>query len=291
MNIIKQYLVECILEASKNLYLSSDNSRVLSLLRRTIIQSFDLKNDINEMKKKTDLAKLAIKMGEIQRYLTKTKIDFHKFSDVFTEHTNLLIPVVKELLESVDSVEFSKIQEELSENAKQQKNAKIIDVIGKPKEQPNKSAEIVLGQKLKVIHPKPDSNPIRKELSKISPEYTETFMAQIKAIDAMLKRWQKAEFYQQEIKYFSELMGENVSFLEKKKTENLANLFRIVGATLFLVLRKDIVADKDIIESLRAALIVIVASLRKKDVDIEAYQKRTETLETKLGQLMERNVS
>ncbi len=72
MDIIKQYMVQCVTTASNNLRLNAQKIEIVAMLRDVIVKSTDLESDIHTMKKITELSTLAIRFNEIYSYLIST---------------------------------------------------------------------------------------------------------------------------------------------------------------------------------------------------------------------------
>jgi len=106
MDLIKQYIVQSISAASSNLRLSNQHIEVLAMLKEVILRSKDIKYDLNQMKKITELSKIAIKLSEMYHYLDEGKVDFLKASDKFKEHSFNLIKELSCMLDNVNPYSF-----------------------------------------------------------------------------------------------------------------------------------------------------------------------------------------
>ena len=71
-------------------------------------------------------------------------------------------------------------------------------------------------------------------------------------------------------------MDENSVLSRKIGFEILAGMHRIISRALILIRNRDLMPGKEVIENLRACLIVIVAVVRGKDVDINNYLNKAE---------------
>lgn len=65
--------------------------------------------------------------------------------------------------------------------------------------------------------------------------------------------------------------------------EILSNMHSIISKALLLIRNRDLMPGKEVIESLRACLIVIVAVVRGKEVDISNYLNKAEDFGNKLA--------
>ena len=90
MDIVKQYLVQCISTAANNLRLNSQKIEIVAMLRDIIVKSNNLDDDIHNMKKITELSTLAIRFNEIYSYLSQPQIDLFKFSEKIKEHSSYI---------------------------------------------------------------------------------------------------------------------------------------------------------------------------------------------------------
>ena len=91
MDLKKEYISQVLTTASHNLRLTSEKIEVIAILKEFIAKSGNVGESIVEMKKITELSKFAIKLGEVNIYITGDKIDFLKLSERFKEHSHNLI--------------------------------------------------------------------------------------------------------------------------------------------------------------------------------------------------------
>ena len=106
MDIVKQYMIQCISTAANNLRLNSQKIEIVAMLRDIIIKSNDLEDDIRIMKKITELSTLAIRFNEIYSYLSQPQIDLFKFSEKIKEHSSILIKDMSHMLDIVTPDSF-----------------------------------------------------------------------------------------------------------------------------------------------------------------------------------------
>ena len=83
---------------------------------------------------------------------------------------------------------------------------------------------------------------------------------------------------EEEIVKYIKIMKSNAEFSKEIGFTILAEMHTIFFSTLTIISEEKIVVDKNLIESLRACLIVIVAVVRGKDVDITNYLNKAESL-------------
>jgi len=292
MDLIKQYIIQSITAASNNLRLSSEKIEVVALLREAITKSEDLKADLSEMKKVTELSTLAIRLNEIYNYLTQSQVDLFKFSEKFKEHSQYLI---KDLNHMLDMVNPAIIKQSLD---------KIKGIRQKGKTDSVKSPEVKvnLAEGIKIdlsrrkyeetTFEKSETDKIKEKLILEEEKDEETFFIQnyeseilkpIKPLDAMLKQLSKNEINSDEVLNFARIMQTNGEISLKIGFEIISSMHQIVSKALFMIRTRDLMPGKEVIESMRACLIVIVAVVRGKEVDITNYLNRAEEFGRKLN--------
>ena len=285
MDLIKQYITQSISAASNNLRLSTEKIEVVALLREAILKSEDLQNFIKEMKKITELSTFAIRLNEIYNYLTQNQIDLFKFSDKFKEHSQYLIKDLSHMLDIVSPVSLKNKLEDISSK----KNEEIY----KPSEN-NINVDLSKRKYENINFDKPETDEIKEKIIFEDEKDDEDFFIQnyeteilrpIKPLDAMLKQLSKNEFNSEEILSFANLMNNHGEISARIGFEIISNMHNIIAKALMLIRTRDLMPGKDVIESMRACLIVIVAVVRGKEVDITNYLNRAEEFGKKLQNL------
>ena len=276
MDLIKQYIAQSLTAASNNLRLTNHQLEALGLLREVLLKSDDLAADIGKMKKITELSTLAIRLNEIHDYLTHHKIDFFKFSDQFKEHSRYLINDLTNLLEIDNPALIKSAINKLNSVQNKKESAQI---------------EVILSED------KSDSNPF-EENDNDSPEditeddveskedffksYEKLILKPIKHIDSMLKQFANNDINYEDLSRFTEIIKVNGEVSEKNGFEIISNMHRIIYKALMMIKSRELMPGKDVIESMRACLIVIVAVVRGKDVDITNYLNKAEDFEREI---------
>ena len=198
MDLVKQYIVQCIVTAANNLRLSPEKIEVVALLREEIMHAEDLEKLIPEMKKVTTLSTFAIKLGEIYNYLVKGKVDFLKLSDKFKEHGSFIVQELNNILEKISPQSFRQVSAEIAEHLASsikkeesieptvEKKGLIVEEIKKvPLEQETKNEKKEPGnEKLKeefILDIEEKNEEIQFE------KYEERILSPIKSIDKFLK--------------------------------------------------------------------------------------------------------
>ncbi len=284
MELIKQYIIQSISAASNNLRLSTQKIEVVALLRETIVKSENLEVDIKGMKKITELSTLAIRLNEIYSYLTQNQIDLFKLSDKFKEHSQFLIKDLSHMLDMVNPATFKSALEKLKENSVEGTNSEIPQSIPASNEN---------GINVDLSKRKPDSSLFAEsESNKLKEKiifeedkededlffqnYENEILKTIKPIDGMLKQLSKNEVSSEELSSFAKVMKTNGDISAKIGFDIIANMHWIISKALQLIKTRELMPGKEVIESVRACLIVIVALVRGKEVDINNYLNRAE---------------
>jgi hypothetical protein len=285
MDLIKQYIVQSISVAANNLRLSTEKIEVVALLRDAIVISENVEYDIKEMKKITELSTLAIRLNEIYSYLAQPQIDFLKFSEKFKEHSQFLIKDLSHLLEIVGPPEFkkalgkltgSKVEKEIADrnhdNPNKDKDERVIEVPLKEKgniEDILKPETDLLKEKL-ILEDDKDTEDL------LFQNYESEILKPIKSIDKILKQLSKNEIEPEAILKLAKIMNKNGEISNKIGFEIIANMHKIISKSLLLIRARELMPGKEVVESIRACLIVIVAVVKGKEVDITNYLNRAE---------------
>ncbi len=279
MDLIKHYINQSITIASNNLRLNNQQIEVVALLKEAISKSENLSDDLINMKKITELSLLAIRLNEIYNSLTQNQIDFLKVSDQFKEHSRYLIKDLGRMLDISTPASFITAIEKINRNLVLPKEVIKVDLSKRvPDEEPfvkSKSEEI----KEKIILEEYNDN----EDEDIIQNFEPTILGPIKPLDNLLKKISNNEIDYEELIKFSNLMDENAVLSRKIGFEILSGMHRIISKALLLIKNRELMPGKDVIESLRACLIVIVAVVRGKDVDINNYLNKAEDFGNRLA--------
>ena len=270
MDFIKQYITQSINAASNNLRLNTQQIEIIALLKNVIIKSEDLGNDLISMKKITELSTLSIRLNEIYNHLTQNQVDLLKVSDTFKEHSRYLIKDLSYLVENVSLPSFQKAIEKINFSPLVNDEIKI---------------DFSKRQVEEELFVKPDENTQKEKLvlEEISDDedlffhnYEVSILKPIKSLDTMLKGLIKNEIDHDQLSSFSKLMQDNGKLSTKIGFEIIANMHWIIAKALNLIKTRDLMPGREVIESIRACLIVIVAVVKGKEVDISNYLNRAE---------------
>jgi hypothetical protein len=287
MDLIKQYIIQSLSAASNNLRLSTEKIEVVALLREVIVRSDDLPNDIKLMKKITELSTLAIRLNEIYNFLTQGQIDLFKLSDKFKEHSQFLIKDLSRMLDTVNSNNFKKALEKLNETRtaefsvkeanEQKKESLSIDL---SKRQPDEN--VFVKSETEIIKEKIILEEDKDEESLFIQNYESEILKPIKPIDTLLKDLLKNEYNPEDLLNYANLMKTNGELSAKIGFEIISNMHRILSKSLLLIRTRELMPGREVVEALRACLIVIVAVVKGKEVDITNYLNRAEEFGKKI---------
>lgn len=287
MDLIKQYINQSITIAANNLRLNNQQIEVVALLKQTIGKSENLSDDLINMKKITELSLLAIRLNEIYNSLTQNPIDLLKISDQFKEHSRYLIKDLGHMLDITTPTVFKNAIEKLNSAIVFPKEEIKIDLSKRiPDEEPfikPETEEI----KEKIIF----SEDIDDEDEELIQKFEPAILGPIKPLDNLLKKISNNEIDYEELIKFARIMEENEALSRKIGFEILSSMHHIVSKALLLIKNRELMPGKEVIENLRACLIVIVAVVRGKDVDINNYLNKAENFGNKLATLKNKETS
>ncbi|MBI5727804.1 MAG: hypothetical protein HY965_08125 [Ignavibacteriales bacterium] len=280
MNLAQQYLAQVVSHSANNLRLSSEKIEIVGLIRELLLSSTAIESDIKNMKKVTEFSRLAIKLSEILHFLSEDKVDFLTISEKFKAHGNDLtrdfgvfiasvnIREVKSAINKLDEFRLTNpvVPENPAQNAPETKQ-----------EEQSASTE---GERNKERFIMEDDKVADEDM--LFQNYEAAIMRPIKTLDALFKKIQKGDIHPDEYIHCAKMMKANSELSARFGTEIIANMHRIVAKGLILLKNREIMPGKEVIESLRSCLIVIVALVKSKEVDISAYLNRAEEFHTKI---------
>lgn len=283
MDLTKQYIIQVIGLASNNLRLSSQKIEVVSLLKERIGNSDNLGTDFQNMKKITELSKLAIRLNEIYLYLSSNKVDFLKLSEKFRDHIQLIIKDLSYLLDSTNPSSFKDSIQKLNEYRSLSITTEPV-VNSEQQEENEKSSRIAVkleNEKLKEKFILEDDKHDDDDQTYFQ-NFEVTILKPIKHLDSLLKKVVLGTTDNEELQQYSEIMKFNGNLSEKFGSEIIANMHKIFAKALLYIKEGTLIPDKELIEQMRACLIVIVALVRNKEVDIKIYLNRAEEFGKKI---------
>ncbi|MBI5806769.1 MAG: hypothetical protein HZA74_00070 [Ignavibacteriales bacterium] len=274
MDFAKQYIIQCIIAAANNLRLSSEKIETIAIIRERLNDSKDLLEEIKNFKKVTELSKLGIKLHEVYNFIDNGKIDFSKLSDKFKEH---VFSLVKELNTSLDILTPHSIREIFNRISPNETKEVVSEIQIKGTSTPlDEAIEIPKRSRADEIKEEIIFEDLEKENPFNFENYEEKIIKPVKELDAFLNRVLKFNYTDGEMNSFIKILNENAEISKKISFEVISNMHMILAKGLELINQKKIAPSINVIESLRACLIVIVAIVRNKEVDITNYLTRAE---------------
>lgn len=272
MDLVKSYINQSITIASNNLRLNNQQIEVVALLKEAIAKSDNLSDDLINMKKITELSTLAIRLNEIYNSLTQNPIDFLKISDQFKDHSRYLIKDLGHLLDISTPASFKSAIEKLRSSIIFPKEEIKVDLSRRVYEDEPFTLQETEELKEEIIF----TQDVNNEAEEIIQNFEATILSPIKPLDNLLKKISENDIEYEELIRFSKIMNENADLSRKIGFEILSGMHKIISKALILIRNRDLMPGKDVIESMRACLIVIVAVVRGKDVDINNYLNKAE---------------
>jgi hypothetical protein len=271
MDLIKQYIVQCISNATNSLRLSTQKIEVVALLREFISNSKNLESDIKKMKTITQFSTLAIRLYEIYNYLTQGQVEMNRLSEKFKEHSQYLIKDLNHMLDIVNPSSFKEAIYNLYKDNQVEPDNEIKIDLSKRKaedisfddtEQDNLQEKIVIDEE--------------KGEDIFFQNYESNILKPIKPLDTILKNIIEGEADKNDIISFANTLQHNAEISNSAGFEIIANMHKIVAKALRLINCGELKPEKQVIESMRACLIVIVAVVRGKEVNITSYLNKAE---------------
>jgi len=266
MDLVKVYLIQSITTAANNLRLNPQQIEVVGLLRETIVNASDLGAELLLMKKSTELSKIAIRLGEIHSFLTQGKVDFVRISEQFREHSRYLIRDLNQFLENVSPKVYKDAFNKINNGHSTSIDVELVD-------RSKLAGEILIQNDLIG-----DENIIEEKKTNhySSIDIEKKILSPVKSVDEILKKIPSGNVTDKELVHYFELMKEHASLASSHGFQLIAKMHGTIASALDAMNKGNLLADKAVIESLRACLIVIVAVVKRKDVDITGYLNRAE---------------
>ena len=279
MDLAKQYIIQCVVAAANNLRLSSEKIETVAIIRERLSNAADLNEEIKNFKKITELSKLGIKLGELVNFIDNGKIDFLKLSDKFKEHSYSLVREISSVLDVVTPQMARALFQKFSEDTIKvdlTKREETASAAVPTSVKPPIELEIPIRTKADELKEAIIFEELNKETAFNFENFEERVLKPVKELDSFLNRVLKFDYTENEISNYIKVMKEHAELSQKIGFEILSNMHRIFSSGLEMINQKKIPPSANIIESLRACLIVIVAVVRGKEVDITSYLNRAE---------------
>ena len=276
MDLVKQYIIQSINTASNNLRLSSQQIQIVGLLREIIIKAKDLGNDLLRMKKVTEFSTLGIRLTEIHNFLTQNQVDFLRVSEKFRDHSRFLIKDLNYILENISLEKFKTAKENLlNSKLKTEGEIKVDLTERKPSSEfLNKEIEESLKEEI-IFADDSEADEFQK--------YEKIVLEPIKSIDEFLKTLNEHAKDVAALNKYSEMMRKNAELSSKTGFEMIANMHTILSKSFNKIKLGNLDVSTEHIKAMRACLIVIVAIIRNKEVDISEYIEKSKNLEKEVS--------
>ncbi len=308
MDLIKLYITQTITAASNNLRLSSEKIEVVAMLKEFVTNSETMESDLKRMKKITELSTIGIRLHRTYTFLTEEKIDFAHISENFKEHSQWLVNDLSHLLDMVNPKTFKEVLSKVNEKYKE-KNEKPEEI------EPDKEIEEISVDLSKRKHDVDefditiDDETIEKNLYIEADKEPETAAPKAKDIKVKEETKKEASAKKEPEEKFEDVILKSINILEsfleeiltdekslskidpllKKLDKNvklcLENdqfvvswMQKMLSDTLLLIQDKTYEPDEELVDSMRACLIVSAAIIRGKEVDISGYLTKAENL-------------
>ncbi|MBL1213592.1 MAG: hypothetical protein HND52_09560 [Ignavibacteriae bacterium] len=281
MDLKKEYINQALTTASHNLRLTSEKIEVVAILKEYISKNNNVSDSIVEMKKITELSKFAIKLGDVNNYINSDKIDFIKLSEKFKEQSHNLIIELSSVLDKVTPDHLRELldrtNKQIEEESFDSEPEEESDVNGEIKnddyeleEENYKSASDILKESIIM-----EDLPEKVEQFDFK-DFEDSILKPIREMDGFLDRLSLNDYNDNEISEHIFMASKNAASSKEIGFDILSNMNSTIAAALTLVKDKKIKPDNNTVENLRACLIVVVAVVRGKDVDITDYLNRAE---------------
>ncbi len=235
----REYIVQAFVNSANDLRLNSHRVVLINMIKDFLYKCEDIDFGIAELKKITEFSKFAIRLGQLNLF-TKQKPDFLLISSIIKSESQSLIPIIQQMLDSL-SVEFA--------------NEKLLEI----KEKFNSDVP------LKKVEVNKDASVEKEELRK-------SILSFIRKADVLLSEFDNDE---NDVVIKDEILSE-LSFLRSRliilNNDLVDNMFSIFDSLLAELQNDE--NREEIIEALRASMIVIVATIREKDVDLKPFIER-----------------
>lgn len=267
MDLVKVYLIQSITSAANNLRLNAQQIEVVGLLRETITKCEDVGAEFLRMKKSTQLSKLAIRLSEIHSFLTLGKVDFIKISEQFREHSRYLLRDLNQFLENVSPQIYKDAFNKINNGDLPAIDVELVD-------RSNIAGQIMVNNLENQNNEGVSSNIEKQEISLI--DFEKKILGPIKSLDEIIKDLASGIINQKELSKYIEIIQDNAALSNQRGFKVLEKMHMILEFGFSDILQGILEVDKTVTEALRACLIVIVAIVKKKEVDISGYLNRAE---------------
>lgn len=275
MDFAKLYVQKCLKQLSILLKIDNNKKDIIKLIEDSILNSDNLDLLIKELKKNTYFSKFAIKLSSMLDYCNNPDIDFTNLSNKFSEHVLFISKDIENLLLSIDKISIQEILLNAEVEVKKENirlNKPILE---------NKKEEYDIEETTKLKEDFILSDDDNEEDS--YEFYVRTVISSVKELDIFLQKLENNESTSEDIEKYLNVVEKNGLLSKKYCFELISDMhFNFFGALMGIKEHK-LIIEKDLIEKMRACLIVIAALVKQKEVDITNYLIKAD----KLGKLIQ----
>ncbi len=264
-NFKKQYLIQQLQYAATFLRLTKEQENVLFFLCNYIDTSNDILRDLTNAAKITEISALALKIKHSYEFISSSKIQYLNISDKFKKQTQEML---YDLLNFLNTVDIKKLQSILEPGLEIEENTITDSTFVSSKDNIENTTNNVI-ENIK-------ENPVYKKFEKKIVEnirYYDNLLTQLYQnsvdLNELSESVHRAKDLEDEIRKFG--------------FEVILDVHHIFTVTLDLVFKSTLPVTNDIIESMRACLIVIASIIKNKDIDLSFYLSRVENLKKLLN--------
>ncbi len=285
MDIKTQYIIQAVTNAANNLRLSSEKIEVVTLVRERLSSVENLDAEISRLKKITEFSKFAVKLSQIYAYISGSLIDFNKISEQFGEHSHMLVRELSNLLDVVTPVSFHKILEG-NEDA-------VIDVDLTDDKRTSIRLEDLESDKLETVKNLQPHELLKSETEEEKKKenieeilerefdydlFVQYILEPVKEMDEFFQKLESGYRDNETLEKYYDKMLRNKNLSSKAGLEIVTKMHNLLFKAFDSMRQNKLEIEKENIESLRACLIVIVAVVRQKEVDISGFLDKAERL-------------
>jgi hypothetical protein len=204
-------------------------------------------------------------------------VDFQKLSDKFREHSQYLIKDISQMLDSVSPASFRILLDKIRSNYEQDSSEK-------------KEEAAFTIPSIDIHEEVPEEFPVKEEENKegkngnIESEknFKEKILQPIRHIDEFLKIIASGSWDEASIDNYLTILKENGIISSHEGYRTVADMHDKIYNAFKLFKSGGLKPTRDVMESLRACLIVIVTLIRNKEVDIKSYLNLAEEFGKKI---------
>ena len=210
-------------------------------------------------------------MIEIHSFLTLGKVDFVKISDQFKEHSRYIIRDLNQFLENVSPVVYKNAFNKINDGGTSIIDVELVD-------RGNFASKVMIEGEDNGKKPNSFSETITDNSAL---DFEKKILKPIKSLDEVLKNISSGKIDVEELKNFCSTMEENAFISKQQGFQNITKMHLIIASAFKEIIEGTLTVNKNLIDSLRSCLIVIVATVKKKDVDVNGYLRRAEEFNNK----------